>query len=53
VGERAWVVARKKRDKLFLLLSIILANNVSGTFFSCRCSAKTGEEPRKKRGWKE
>jgi hypothetical protein len=52
VGERAWVVARKKRDKLFLLLSIILAN-ISGTFFSCRCSAKTGEEPRKKRGWKE
>jgi hypothetical protein len=49
VGERAWVVARKKREKL-LLLSIILANNISGTFFSlqvlCKNRRRTQKEER-------
>jgi hypothetical protein len=47
VGERAWVVARKKRDKLLL---IILANNISGTFFSlqvlCSNRGRTQKEER-------
>jgi hypothetical protein len=47
VGERAWVVARKKRDKLLL---IILANNISGTFFSlqvlCSNRRRTQKEER-------
>ncbi len=43
-------MARKKRDKLFLLLLIILANNISGTFFSlqvlCSNRGRTQKEER-------